>query len=412
MKFNFSTLLSVAALLAGVNAKLSDSEKSKLLQLHKEARSRVGASNMKSIQWNEKLAAEAEAYATKCSVTVHSSRSSRLSESNGENLSWGGGSISELFSLWTDERKDLLNAGYVKKFGGALIGKVQVGHYSQVVWAKNDQVGCGAHSCGSATQLVCRYGTGNNIGEPVYVGGEGYSDSKSEKDKEPKHEEKKPEPKPTTRKTTTTTTTTTTTIKRTTTTTTKAPVTTKVAQATKNVVSTKVPAATKVPGSVTTSKVPAVTPAVKQVNPFVVPATKQAENPVTKQVENPVTKQVEKSATKKVNEKTEKKDNETNNKEIEGSEKSENKDEGGNGIVTGVAISGSVVGAAAAFAFVKKNPKKYEDIKRSISRGTTTIKRGATSITRRVTSKKTTPPVNANMNDYTYRADLSNILTA
>jgi len=65
------------------------------------------------------------------------------------------------------------------------------------------------------------------------------------------------------------------------------------------------------------------------------------------------------------------------------------KNEGGNtGTVVGVAVTGSVVGAAALVLLIKKNPKQYQQIKRSISRKATSIKRGASTVSRRLTNKK------------------------
>jgi len=65
------------------------------------------------------------------------------------------------------------------------------------------------------------------------------------------------------------------------------------------------------------------------------------------------------------------------------------KSEGGNtGTVVGVAVTGSVVGAAALAILIKKNPKQYQQIKRSISRKATSIKRGASTVSRRLTNKK------------------------
>jgi len=61
MKFSISILLSVATLLCGsAKAGLADSEKDKLLSLHKSTRSQVGASNMKSISWDSGLASAAQ----------------------------------------------------------------------------------------------------------------------------------------------------------------------------------------------------------------------------------------------------------------------------------------------------------------------------------------------------------------
>jgi len=66
----------------------------------------------------------------------------------------------------------------------------------------------------------------------------------------------------------------------------------------------------------------------------------------------------------------------------------EEKEGGSTGtIVTSVAVTGSIISAAALVVFLKKNPSKYESIKRGISKRATTVRRGASTITRRFTSR-------------------------
>ncbi|ORX54643.1 hypothetical protein BCR36DRAFT_581527, partial [Piromyces finnis] len=61
MKLNISSIIATALLAcAGIEAKLTESQKSELLSLHKSARSAVHASNMKSISWDSSLAADAQ----------------------------------------------------------------------------------------------------------------------------------------------------------------------------------------------------------------------------------------------------------------------------------------------------------------------------------------------------------------
>jgi len=62
-------------------------------------------------------------------------------------------------------------------------------------------------------------------------------------------------------------------------------------------------------------------------------------------------------------------------------------DESHTGLVTGVAVTGSVAGAAALIVFKKKNPRQYEQLKRNISRRASTVKHSASTVTRKLTSK-------------------------
>jgi len=60
MKLNFSSILSIAVLIAGAQAKLSKNDQNNLLALHRSARHHVGSPEMKEIHWNDRLAADAE----------------------------------------------------------------------------------------------------------------------------------------------------------------------------------------------------------------------------------------------------------------------------------------------------------------------------------------------------------------
>jgi len=63
----------------------------------------------------------------------------------------------------------------------------------------------------------------------------------------------------------------------------------------------------------------------------------------------------------------------------------------GSGVTTGVAVTGSVLGAAGVFLLLqKKNPKQYQNLKRSLSQKASTVKRGATNLSRRATERATT----------------------
>jgi len=87
----------------------------------------------------------------------------------------------------------------------------------------------------------------------------------------------------------------------------------------------------------------------------------------------------------------------------------ENKeDEGGNGkgLLTGIAVTGSIAGAAGVFILIKKNPRQYENLKRNISRkassvkrSASTVKRKASLVTKKLTSKK---PKRANYTNLDY----------
>jgi hypothetical protein len=39
----------------------------------------------------------------------------------------------------------------------------QIGHFTQLVWMRNQTIGCGKATDGSTTYLVCNYGPGGNV---------------------------------------------------------------------------------------------------------------------------------------------------------------------------------------------------------------------------------------------------------
>jgi len=103
------------------------------------------------------------------------------------------------------------------------------------------------------------------------------------------------------------------------------------------------------------------------------------------------------NSTDNTNNKTEEKE-----KEIIGLDGSSEKSSSKAGtIVTGLAVTGSIAGAAGVLLFIKKNPKKYEDLKRNISRKASSVKRTATTVTRKLTTKKT-KRTNYNDSNYEY----------
>ncbi|KAG4088396.1 PR-1-like protein [Neocallimastix lanati (nom. inval.)] len=369
MRFNISAVLSIAFLVCSTNAKLTSSQKDALLSLHKEARAKLNASNMKSISWSDSLASAAQSYSEKCLGMVHSHKGP-------ENLAGSTtGDVKRMFNNWMDEKSGFNNSGYRSNFKDISYHGEDIGHYSQIVWADNTEVGCGMTDCphySARYLLVCRYKTGNVIGREVYALGSG---SSSDKDESRKTTTKKSTTSAhrssTTRKTTTTTTTTTT-----------------------------VAAATN-------------TPAVSVSEGIKVPTATVAANNT---LNNNSTLTETPGITIPINDQNTNKDN----KKEDDEKKTDNKKDEENIVeevgpssyttdattyVTGVAVTGSVVGAAAAFVFLKKNPKQYKQltdnmktisrsitkkansVKRSATTVTSSVKRSATNVTRKITTK-------------------------
>uniref|UniRef100_A0A8C3W5X3 Peptidase inhibitor 16 n=1 Tax=Catagonus wagneri TaxID=51154 RepID=A0A8C3W5X3_9CETA len=153
---------------------LSDNEKHVMVELHNFYRAQVTppATNMLQIRWDEELAAFAKAYAQQC-VWGHNKERGR----RGENL----------FAI-TDQVLDVPLAmeewyheweHYNLSAGICATGQM-CGHYTQVVWAKTERIGCGSHLCeklqgieeANIHLLVCNYEPpGNMKGQRPYQEG-------------------------------------------------------------------------------------------------------------------------------------------------------------------------------------------------------------------------------------------------
>ncbi|XP_059557811.1 peptidase inhibitor 16 isoform X2 [Myotis daubentonii] len=144
---------------------LSDEERRTMVDLHNLYRAQASppAANMLLMRWDAELAAFAKAYAQQC-VWGHNKERGR----RGENL----------FAI-TDEGMDVplaVEQWHVEReyynFSAAACEPGQMcGHYTQVVWAMTDRIGCGSHFCEklqgveetNVHLLVCNYEPPGNV---------------------------------------------------------------------------------------------------------------------------------------------------------------------------------------------------------------------------------------------------------
>lgn len=149
----------------GPTGALSEVEKHVMVELHNLYRAQVSppATSMLRMRWDEELAAFAKAYAQQC-VWGHNKERGR----RGENLfaiTGEGLDVPLAMEEWHHERQHY-NLSAISCAAGQMCG-----HYTQVVWAKTERIGCGSHFCEKLQGvdetnihlLVCNYEPPGNV---------------------------------------------------------------------------------------------------------------------------------------------------------------------------------------------------------------------------------------------------------
>lgn len=181
---------------------LNTEEKMSLLGAHNELRRRVAvgllpgfkpASNMLELEWDDELAAEAEAHASQCGASQHEEHGERKMlkfSSVGQNLGWEASSEPFLNHLnlphmkaWAQVHK-YIRGSLLRSYrsNDSSIGESGIGEFTQIIWANTRYIGCGVATYTRSDNvgrypyqrsLTCNYGPGGNVaGMPVYAEGE------------------------------------------------------------------------------------------------------------------------------------------------------------------------------------------------------------------------------------------------
>ena len=142
----------------------------------KEARGNPGpqpaASNMKTVSWDYELAQIAQRWTNQCEFGNDECRDvDRFPVGQNPGMKTTGDHNtrpSDIIMMWYNEVKDM-NRNLVN----SLTTTNNVSHYTQMIWANTDRVGCGkiVYQVDGLNRyyMVCNYGpAGNLIGQPVY----------------------------------------------------------------------------------------------------------------------------------------------------------------------------------------------------------------------------------------------------
>ena len=136
-----------------------------LLELHNIERRIIGLAD---VSWSPTIAQSAQSWANNLASTNSFKHSG--TKGVGENIAKGSirkNMISFLFGMWAKEKENFDNS---KPYPDCTNGKGKIGHYTQIIWSKTNEIGCGVANTSSSTVLVCQYKvSGNFIGNWVYT---------------------------------------------------------------------------------------------------------------------------------------------------------------------------------------------------------------------------------------------------
>lgn len=155
--------LAVAAtLLTGAQSRLGDLE-ARLLASHNRERALAG---VPPLRWNDELARGAQDWADYLASTGRFEHSPNIAgrAPEGENI-WGGTPgvfrPEAMVELWISEKENFVPGVFP---ANSRTGRPEdVSHYTQLIWGRSGDVGCGLGQDGGEEILVCRYSAPGNV---------------------------------------------------------------------------------------------------------------------------------------------------------------------------------------------------------------------------------------------------------
>ncbi|CAG5128025.1 unnamed protein product [Candidula unifasciata] len=150
-----------------VRSGLSADEKKEIVKQHNDIRSKAVPMpvNMLKMTWDDELAMLAQRFTDTCVYNAQNIMTHdpvRFIPGRfyvGQNLAFGYSSFEAAINAWYAEHNT-----YDPRFGTDTSAiNERVGHYTQLVWASSNKVGCGFSQCDRKKYYVCNYAPGGNI---------------------------------------------------------------------------------------------------------------------------------------------------------------------------------------------------------------------------------------------------------
>lgn len=158
----FALLAAVAMVTTGAQPRLGGLD-DRLLASHNRERALMG---VPELRWNDELARGAQTWADHLSTTGRFEHSPNVPGKplEGENI-WGGtpGAFrpEDMIGLWLKEKTHFRPGTFPLN---STTGRAEdVSHYTQLIWSRSGEVGCGISDIGREEILVCRYSEPGNV---------------------------------------------------------------------------------------------------------------------------------------------------------------------------------------------------------------------------------------------------------